>query len=71
MDPDLVITIAAIPFYGISVVVVAYLAAFAFHTAKTLNDSAAEQAITEQPAAAAAEVIVEQGPCRGFEPEHG
>ena len=54
MDPDLVITVAAIPFYGISVVVVAYLAAFAFHTAKTLQDSAAEQEITEKPAAAAA-----------------
>lgn len=50
MDPDLVTTVAAIPFYGIAVVVVAYLAAYAFHAAKTLNDSAAEQQITELPA---------------------
>lgn len=48
MDSDLIITIAAIPFYAISVVVVAYLASYAFHKAKELNDSASEQQITEQ-----------------------
>lgn len=53
MDPDLILAVAALPFYGISVVVVAYLAAYAFHTAKTLQDSAAEQAITETTAAPA------------------
>ena len=50
MDPDLVITVAAIPFYGVGFVVICYLAAFAFHKAKELGDSASEQAIRELPA---------------------
>lgn len=47
MDPDVMVTVAAMPFYGISVIVVAYLASYAFHKAKELNDSATEQQLTE------------------------
>lgn len=54
MDTDVIIMIAAIPFYALALVVVAYLAAYAFHKAKELNDSAAEQAITELPTGTAA-----------------
>lgn len=50
MDPDLVTMVAAIPFYGVCFVALCYLAAFAFHKAKELGDSASEQAITELPA---------------------
>jgi len=39
--------IAGMPFYAISVVVVAYAANYAMHAAKTLGDSATEQRITE------------------------
>lgn len=54
MDADLIIMVAGIPFYALALVFVGYVAMFAFHTAKTLNDSAAEQAITELPAGSTA-----------------
>lgn len=47
MDTETVIVIAAIPFYALSLVIVSYAASYAFHKAKELNDSAAEQQITE------------------------
>lgn len=40
--------IAFTPFYAIGLISVGYLAAFAYHKAKTLADSAQEQQITEQ-----------------------
>jgi hypothetical protein len=49
MDENMVLIMAmALPFYAIGVISVGYLAAFAYHKAKTLGDSAQEQQITEQ-----------------------
>lgn len=47
MDDGLVL-VALAPFYALSVVGVGYVSMYAFHVAKRLGDSAAEQKITEQ-----------------------
>lgn len=47
MDTEVLITVAAMPFYTIAVIVCAYAANYAMHAAKTLNDSATEQKLTE------------------------
>ena len=49
MDIELIVLVAGIPFYALGLIIVSYAGMYAMHAAKTLDDSAAEQAITELP----------------------
>lgn len=50
IDSETLLVIAGLPFYGITVIVTGYVAMYAFNKAKQLDDSAAQQAISELPA---------------------
>lgn len=47
MDEYMAMVICA-PFWALGLITVSYVAAYAYHKAKTLGDSAQEQQITEQ-----------------------
>jgi len=48
MESDIIVMIAALPFYTMGVAASGYCIAYAVDKAKRLNDSAQEQQITEQ-----------------------